>query len=25
VLTKDGNCTIANIVIADPTWMDLLP
>jgi hypothetical protein len=25
VLTKDGICTIANIVIADLMWVDLLP
>jgi hypothetical protein len=24
VLTKDGICTLFNIIIADPTWMDLL-
>ncbi len=25
VLTKDGICTLANIIIANPTWMDLFP
>jgi hypothetical protein len=25
VFTKDGICTLVNIVIVDPTWMDLLP
>jgi hypothetical protein len=24
VITKDGIHTLANIVIVDPTWMDLL-
>jgi hypothetical protein len=25
VLTKDGICTLADIVIANPTWVDLFP